>query len=45
MRGLHLFRTTARLFSWFRVLQGGSLQVYLLYIFVVLVVLLLWSVA
>jgi hydrogenase-4 component B len=42
---LPLFRSTARLFARFRVLQGGSLQVYLLYIFVILVVLLLWSIA
>ena len=30
------------LFSWFRVLQQGSIQTYLLYIFVTLIVLLLW---
>ena len=32
----------ARLFSWFRVLQQGGVQTYLLYIFVVLLALLLW---
>jgi hydrogenase-4 component B len=32
----------ARLFSWFRVLQQGSIQIYLLYIFVALIVMLLW---
>jgi hydrogenase-4 component B len=30
------------LFSWFRVLQQGSIQTYLLYIFIALIVLLLW---
>ena len=39
---LPAFRSTAWLFSWFRVLQQGNIQVYLLYIFVALIVLLLW---
>jgi hypothetical protein len=36
------FRFTAWLFSWFRVFQLGSVQVYLLYIFLTLLGLLLW---
>ena len=36
------FRSTALLFSWFRVFQQGRIQTYLLYIFVALVALLLW---
>jgi hydrogenase-4 component B len=36
------FRAGSWLFSWFRVLQGGSIQTYLLYIFAVLLILLLW---
>jgi hydrogenase-4 component B len=39
---LPTFRFGAWLFSRFRVLQQGSIQAYLLYIFVVLIVLLLW---
>jgi hydrogenase-4 component B len=39
---LPLFRFGGWLFSWFRVLQQGSIQTYLLYIFVALIVLLLW---
>ncbi len=39
---LPAFRSTAWLFSWFRVLQQGNIQAYLLYIFVTLIVLLLW---
>ena len=35
-------RFTAWLFSWFRVLQQGNIQIYLLYIFLALVALLLW---
>ncbi len=34
--------STAWLFSWFRVLQQGNIQIYLLYIFLALIVLLLW---
>jgi hydrogenase-4 component B len=39
---LPAFRFIAWLFSWSRLAQQGSIQVYLLYIFVVLIVLLLW---
>lgn len=39
---LPTFRFGAWLFSRFRVLQQGSIQAYLLYIFVVLIVMLLW---
>jgi hydrogenase-4 component B len=39
---LPVFRFGGWLFSWFRVLQQGSIQTYLLYIFVVLIILLLW---
>jgi hydrogenase-4 component B len=39
---LPTFRFGAWLFSRFRVIQGGSVQGYLLYIFVALIVLLLW---
>lgn len=39
---LPAFRFGAWLFSWFRVLQQGSIQSYLLYIFVGLIALLLW---
>jgi hydrogenase-4 component B len=38
---LPTFRFGARLFSWFRVFQQGSIQTYLLYIFVALIALLL----
>jgi hydrogenase-4 component B len=36
------FRFGAWLFSWFRVFQQGSIQTYLLYIFIALIALLLW---
>ncbi len=36
------FRRGGRLFSWFRVFQQGSIQTYLLYIFLALIALLLW---
>jgi hydrogenase-4 component B len=39
---LPAFRVLARLFSWFRVFQQGSIQTYLLYIFIALIALLLW---
>jgi hydrogenase-4 component B len=39
---LPAFRYGARLLSWFRVLQHGSIQTYFLYVFVALIVLLLW---
>jgi hydrogenase-4 component B len=39
---LPAFRLGGWLFSWFRVLQQGSIQTYLLYIFIALIVLLLW---
>jgi hydrogenase-4 component B len=39
---LPAFQLSGRLFSWFRVLQQGSIQTYLLYIFIALIVLLLW---
>jgi hydrogenase-4 component B len=39
---LPVFRFAARLFSWFRVFQQGSIQTYLLYLFLALIVLLLW---
>jgi hydrogenase-4 component B len=39
---LPAFRWGERLFSWFRVLQQGSIQAYLLYIFIALIALLLW---
>jgi len=35
-------RFTAWLFSWFRVLQQGNIQIYLLYIFLALIALLFW---
>ena len=39
---LPAFRYGAWLFSWFRVVQQGSIQTYLLYIFIALIALLLW---
>jgi hydrogenase-4 component B len=39
---LPAFRFGGWLFSWFRVLQRGNIQTYLLYIFIALIVLLLW---
>ena len=39
---LPAFRFGARFFSWFRVFQQGSIQAYLLYIFIALIVLLFW---
>jgi hypothetical protein len=39
---LPAFRLGAQLFSWFRVFQQGSIQTYLLYIFLALLGLLLW---
>ncbi len=39
---LPTFRFTAWLFSWFRILQRGNIQIYLLYIFLALIALLLW---
>jgi len=39
---LPVFRFGKRLFSGFRVFQGGSIQAYLLYIFAAVIVLLLW---
>jgi hydrogenase-4 component B len=39
---LPAFGLGAWLFSWFRVLQQGSIQTYLLYIFLTLIALLLW---
>jgi hydrogenase-4 component B len=39
---LPAFRLGGWLFSWFRVFQQGSIQTYLLYIFLVLIALLLW---
>ena len=39
---LPAFRFGAWLFSWFRVFQQGSIQTYLLYIFIALIALLLW---
>jgi hydrogenase-4 component B len=36
------FRWSAWLFSWFRILQQGNVQIYLLYIFLALIALLLW---
>jgi hydrogenase-4 component B len=39
---LPAFRFSAWLFSWFRVFQQGSIQMYLLYIFLALILLLLW---
>jgi len=39
---LPTFRFTAWLFSWFRVLQQGNIQIYLLYIFLALIALLFW---
>src|SRR5208282_3022179 len=39
---LPVFRHVARFFSWFRVFQQGSIQTYLLYIFLALIGLLLW---
>lgn len=39
---LPAFQFGARLFSWFRVFQGGSVQTYLLYLFLALIALLLW---
>jgi hydrogenase-4 component B len=40
---LPTFRLCAWLFSWFRVFQQGSIQTYLLYVFLTLLALLLWS--
>ncbi len=40
---LPTFHFVARLFTWLRFLQQGNIQIYLLYIFLVLVALLLWS--
>ena len=37
-----LFYFFAQCFSWIRLMQQGHMQVYLLYIFVILIVLLLW---
>jgi hydrogenase-4 component B len=39
---LPTFRFWARVFSWFRILQQGNVQIYLLYIFLALIALLLW---
>jgi hydrogenase-4 component B len=39
---LPAFRSGAWLFAWFRVFQQGSIQAYLLYIFIALIALLLW---
>jgi hypothetical protein len=39
---LPAFAAGARLFSWFRVLQQGNIQAYLLYLFLALILLLLW---
>ena len=39
---LPAFRFGAWLFSWLRVFQQGSIQTYLLYIFIALIALLLW---
>ena len=39
---LPTFRFVASRFAWFRVFQQGRIQVYLLYIFGALLVLLLW---
>jgi hydrogenase-4 component B len=39
---LPTFRFGAWLFSWFRVFQQGSIQTYVLYIFIALIALLLW---
>jgi hydrogenase-4 component B len=39
---LPAFRFSAWLFYWFRVFQQGSVQMYLLYIFLILMALLLW---
>jgi hypothetical protein len=39
---LPTFRFAEWAFSWFRVVQQGSVQTYLLYIFIALMVLLLW---
>jgi hydrogenase-4 component B len=39
---LPAFAAGERLFSWFRVLQQGSVQAYLLYLFLALIALLLW---
>jgi hypothetical protein len=39
---LPAFRGVATLFGWLRVLQPGSIQLYLLYVFATLVALLLW---
>ncbi|HKI30572.1 MAG TPA: proton-conducting transporter membrane subunit [Gemmataceae bacterium] len=39
---LPAFRSGAWLFSWFRVFQQGSIQTYILYIFLALIALLLW---
>jgi hypothetical protein len=36
------FRLAARLLTWFHVFHQGSIQTYLLYIFLTLVALLLW---
>jgi len=37
-----VFRFSGWLFSWFRVFQQGSVQAYLLYMFIALITLLLW---
>jgi hydrogenase-4 component B len=39
---LPAFTFSAWLLSWFRVFQRGSIQAYLLYLFLILIVLLLW---
>src|SRR5262249_16807188 len=39
---LPTFRLLARLFWWLRVFQQGSIQTYLVYIFITLIALLLW---
>jgi len=39
---LPAFRFGAWALSWFRVIQRGSIQVYLLYIFLALIALMLW---
>jgi hypothetical protein len=39
---LPAFRFSAWLFSWFRVFHQGSIQAYLLYMFLTLIALLLW---
>ena len=39
---LPFFHHAAGVFSWFRIFQAGSIQAYLLYIFLALIALLLW---